>query len=148
MIRAIAVAVLLFVAACKKDEPRGLPKAKAGLAEVEVSGTFDKGTTTPKSVQIVVLDTPCLPVPAGAKVMAHEAAAASGQFFVELFVPQGTNGHICLYGLDENGKVVAAAAWGKNPFVMKGEGEVEAHVTLTLQAVELSEPPKGLTASK
>jgi len=150
MIRPFTLSILLLGVACKKDEPakpRGLPQAKVALAEVEVSGSYQAGTTTPKTVQIAVLDAPCLPVPAGAKVMGHEVAAASGQFFVELFVPQGTAGHICLYGLDEGGKVIAAAAWEKNPFVMKGEGEVEAHVVLTLQPVDATDAPKGLTAS-
>jgi hypothetical protein len=68
------------------------------------------------------------------------------KLFAEYFPPQGSSGHLCAYGFDAEGRVIAVAAYAKNPVSFKGEGEVIfEHVDLTLEA--LSEPtpaPKGL----
>ncbi len=154
MKRALVVLLLCGVWGCKKEpapaappKAPGLPKPRTDQAEVEIGGTFSPGATHPAKVWLAVLDAPCLPVPAEAKVIGR-AVPTNERFFLEIFVPQGTQGYICLYGLDEAGKVIAAAAYEKNPFVMKGEGEVEASMKLELKAVEASEPPKGLAAKK
>ena len=46
------------------------------------------------------------------------------------------------------GKVVAAAQFDHNPFLMKGQGEVEAHLKLTLEAVEPADPPSKLNVKR
>ncbi len=158
MTRALAIAALLSLAGCKKEaaatppkpaEPArpGLPKARDDLAEVEISGDYSPGTTRPKSVHVTVLDVPCLPVQKDATVMGHDVPT-NEHFFLEMFVPQGTKGFICMYGVDEAGKVVAAAEFDQNPFVMKGQGEVEAHLKLTLKAVEPADPPAKLNVNR
>ncbi|MFT3835579.1 MAG: hypothetical protein QM723_01105 [Myxococcaceae bacterium] len=150
-----ALAALLLLVACKKDAPPKpeepakphLPKARADLAEVEISGDYSAGTTKPASVHLTVLDVPCLPVPKDARVMGQDVPTNS-HFFLEIFVPQGTKGFICMYGLDAAGKVIAGAEFEKNPFLMQGQGEVEAHLQLELKAMDPVDPPAGLTVKK
>jgi hypothetical protein len=148
---------VLLLAGCKKEAaapapkpappPRALghlPAPRAEKAEVEVGGTWSPGSTHPKKVYVAVMESPCLPVPAEPKMLAHDIPT-NERFFMEIFVPQGTKGFICLYGLDEMGKVTSAGAWEKNPFLMQGEGEVvPPNVTVTLEPVAPVAPPKGL----
>lgn len=151
---ALAAALLLLVG-CKKDAPPKpaeppkphLPKARDDLAEVEISGDYTKGATTPASVHLTVLDVPCLPVPRDAKVMGQDVPT-NEHFFLEIFVPQGTKGFICMYGLDAAGKVIAEAEFEQNPFLMQGQGEVEAHLKLSLKPLAPADPPAGLTVKK
>lgn len=153
--RLALAAALLLVVACKKDAPPKpaeppkphLPAARNDLAEVEISGDYSAGATKPASVHVTVLDVPCLPVPKDAKVMGQDVPT-NEHFFLEIFVPQGTKGFICMYGLDASGKVIAAAEFEKNPFLMQGQGEVEAHLKLELKAVDPVDAPAGLTVKK
>jgi hypothetical protein len=67
----------------------------------------------------------------------EEPLKAPGDFFAEFFIAQDTRGHVCVYGLDEQGTVVGAASWEKNPLRFFGEGEVVfANIDLTLAPVK------------
>ncbi len=60
----------------------------------------------------------------------------SMSFFLEIFVPQGTVGHICGAAFDENDKLVGFGAYAKNPVTFQGTGEVSiAGVVIPLKAV-------------
>jgi hypothetical protein len=48
----------------------------------------------------------------------------SRNFFIEVFVPQGSTGNICGAALDEKGNIIAFGSFGKNPLTFKGKGEV------------------------
>ncbi len=156
---ALSAVLLLLACSCKKEAPPvppppppvrqlgQLPPPSQKRAEVEVGGTWSPGSTHPAHTWVAILDTPCVPVPAAPKVFGTDVPTRE-RFFLEIFVPQGTKGYICLFGLDDAGKVVAAAGWEKNPFVMQGDGEVRATASMTLEPVAPVEPPKGLLSEK
>jgi hypothetical protein len=148
---------LLLAAGCKKETPAPapaaapkplgkLPEPGPKPAEVEIGGTYSPGSTHPAKVYVALLDAPCLPVPEAPKVIGSDVPTRE-RFFMEIFVPQGAKGYICLYGLDAQGKVTSAAGWEKNPFVMQGSGEVQATVSMTLEPVAPVEPPRGLVSA-
>jgi hypothetical protein len=124
----IAATVVLLLSACpeKKTTPVAVAPAPPQVkkAEVEFTGDWSRNGVTAAKVIFIAQAEPCLPVPAKPTRFGEEQMKSEGHLFAEFFIPQGTAGHACLYGLDEAGKVVAAASYEKNPLTFQGEGEV------------------------
>ena len=130
------VCALFVVAAmsCEKSKtaplPAPVPEAKkvkvdtAGKAEVEFFGNWSEGEVKASKYVFVAQAEPCTPVPEKATRFGEEALTKPGPLFAEFYIPQGTVGHACVYGLDEAGKIVSAANSTQNPMTFKGEGEV------------------------
>ncbi len=45
-------------------------------------------------------------------------------FFIEVFVPQGSTGSVCGAAMDEKGNIISFGAYRKNPLTFRGKGEV------------------------
>lgn len=146
----------MSLTACpKKDEPKRVAAseapavsptgAKSKTAEVEFFGNFSPGKTKVAKSFFVVMEEPCSPVPVEAHLFGKVELTAE-KLFAEFYPPQGSRGHLCAYGLDAAGKVVAYAAFGKNPVTFQGEGEVIVdHIDLTLEPLAEAAPlPKGM----
>lgn len=148
---ACAVAVVLLLSGCpKKDkEARGsdpeAEKPKGKPAEVEFFGWVKPGKVTPARTIFVAQAEPCRPVPHEVHPYGKTELTAE-KLFAEYWPEQGTVGHLCAFGLDEKGQVIAAASYAKNPVTFEGEGEVIFdHVELELKALDVPMPaPKGL----
>lgn len=159
-LRILALAALLAVSSCKKDEappaaPPASPKAAAATppkqppapampAEVELSGTLTAKTKAPRYLIYVSKD----PCSAAKEVTPYGSTnlTAEGGFFLEIFVPQGTVASLCAVALDAGGNVTAVASYEKNPLTLKGEGEILVK-DATLALEDLQAPvaaPKGL----
>lgn len=134
----------LFVLTACPAKPSA-PPAKVKTAEVEFFGTFSRGTTTVARSIFVAMQEPCSPVPAEAHLYG-QVELTEDKIFAEFFPAQGSKGHLCAFGIDADGKVVAFAAFGKNPVTFQGEGEVIVdHIDLKLEP--LAGPaalPKGM----
>lgn len=104
--------------------PKKVKEDTAGKAEVEFFGTWSAGEVKAAKYLFVAQAEPCTPVPEKPTRYGEEQLAAPGPLFSEFYIPQGTVGHACVYGLDEAGKVVSAAGSTQNPMTFKGEGEV------------------------
>ncbi len=48
----------------------------------------------------------------------------STNFFIEIFVPQGSTGNVCGAAMDKEGNIIAFGAYEKNPLTFRGKGEV------------------------
>ncbi len=132
------VCALLVVAAmsCEKSKTAPVPatapvpeakKVKAdtaGKAEVEFFGSWSEGEVKAAKYVFVAQAEPCTPAPEKATRFGEETLTKPGPLFAEFYIPQGTVGHACVYGLDEAGKIVSAANSTQNPMTFKGEGEV------------------------
>ncbi len=69
-------------------------------------------------------------------------------FFLEVFVPQGSTGHVCGAGYDEHDKLVLFGAYSGNPLTFRGEGEVTfSQVSVTLVPVS-NRPGGGKTSGR
>jgi hypothetical protein len=113
------------------------PKEHREKAEVEFIGTWSPGAVKAAKVLFVAQAEPCLPVPEKPTRYGETVLKTPGDFFDEYFIPQDSRGHLCLYGYDEAGQVVGAAAWEKNPLRFLGEGEIVfAGINLTLAEVK------------
>ena len=146
--RTILVALLLVTgAACEKSKapraeiapavtPQKKEKGGDGKAEVEFFGTWSAGEVKAAKVLFVTQSEPCLPVPGTPTRFGEAKLDAPGPLFAEFYIPQGTKGHSCVYGLDESGKVIGAADSSQNPMTFEGEGEVmKAKLEYVLKAV-------------
>lgn len=135
--RTLFFAVLLAVtASCEKSKapaqaepaPAEVKKKEkpdtAGKAEVEFFGNWSTGDVKATSFVFVAQAEACLPVPEKPTRFGEAKLDKPGALFAEFYIPQGTVGHACVYGLDEAGKVVSAANSTQNPMTFKGEGEV------------------------
>lgn len=147
---------VLFSGCPKKEEPKKehaaapvAPNAQGGAAKVKTAECEFFGTLAPGKVKaaktvFVVMKEPCSPLPA--EIHLYGQAEFQEKLFAEFYVPQGSQGHLCIFGLDESGKIVGWAAYAKNPVSMAGEGEVIFdHIDLTLEP--LAAPvaaPKGM----
>lgn len=143
-LRVIAVAALVWVG-CEKSKsaaPSPTPSTPSkkelrasGNAEVEFFGTWAPGEVKAAKVIFVAQREPCAPVPDKPTRLGEEVLKAPGSLFAEFFIPQGTVGHACVYGLDEAGKVVGVASTTGNPMTFEGDGEVvKSNLSFTLQA--------------
>lgn len=113
------------------------PPTHSEKAEVEFFGDWKPGPVKAAKVVFVAQAEPCLPINAAAKRYGDTELTAPGPFSAEYFIPQDSRGHVCLFGYDDAGKVVGAAAWEKNPLRFFGEGEVVfANIALTLAEVK------------
>lgn len=127
--RTLLLAVMLVAAtACEKSKTAPAPakakEDKSGKAEVEFFGTWSAGEVKAARYLFVAQAEPCLPVPEKPTRFGEEKLAKPGPLFAEFYVPQGTKGHACVYGVDEAGQVVSAADSTQNPMTFQGEGEV------------------------
>jgi hypothetical protein len=111
-------------AAQVRSEPGKGGKAAAGQAEVELFGNLDVSRAPGKKVVLFVSKEAC--DSAQLTLLASMTPPNPGppNFFIEFFPLQGDTGHLCAVSLDEQGRVVGAAAHPKNPLTFKGEGEV------------------------
>src|SRR5712664_2062180 len=70
------------------------------------------------------------------------------ELFLEVFVPQGSTGHVCGAGYDEHDKLVLFGAYSGNPLTFRGEGEVTfSQVSVTLVPVS-NRPGGGKTSGR
>lgn len=132
----VAALSLLALLACqeKKAAPAPAPtpppapskaeERKSGKAEVEFFGKWSPGEVKAAKVLFVAQAEPCTPVPEKPTRYGETTLDEPGALFAEFFIPQGTKGHTCVYGLDASGKVVGAATSTQNPMTFEGEGEV------------------------
>lgn len=96
--------------------------AAVAQAEVEILGAItgvpDKSTTV-----VTVSKTECKANDAQLDVYGKSDVMAPASFFIEVFVPQGSIGYLCVYSV-RGEEVVAFGTGDKNPMKMEGHGEV------------------------
>jgi hypothetical protein len=136
--------------AAKKSVDAGVPQTGSeAKAEVEITGTLKAPMRTKKFVAFVAKE-PCDPK-VGAKKSLHTVAIdpnVSMNFFLEVFVPQGSTGHVCGAGYDEHNKLVLFGAYSGNPLTFRGEGEVTfSQVSVTLAPIS-NRPGGGKTSGR
>jgi hypothetical protein len=107
--------------------PRGPPKPPLdeGLAEVEISGTL-KISEKPARLFVFVTRKACDPGLNEKDIVGSVRIDpfVGTNFFIEVFVPQGSKGNVCAAALDEKGRITAFGGYPKNPLTFRGEGEV------------------------
>jgi hypothetical protein len=139
----VLLVLIIAVSGCEKSKttpavveaPKKVKPDTAGKAEVEFFGTWATGEVKAAKYVFVAQAEPCLPVPEKPTRFGEEKLDVPGPLFAELYIPQGTKGHACIYGLDETGKVVSVANSTQNPMTFEGEGEVmKAKLEYVLQA--------------
>ena len=122
--------VFVAVTSCEKSKPASTARQQAkedkaaGKAEVEFFGHWSAGEVKAAKYVFVAQAEPCLPVPEKPTRYGESALEKPGALFAEIYVPQGSKGSACVYGLDEAGKVVSAAGSTQNPLTFQGQGEV------------------------
>lgn len=107
-------------------------------AEVEITGSVESRVQAKKFVVFAAKE-PCDAIrgTTGAWGKVGIDPNVSMSFFLEIFVPQGTVGHICGAAFDEHDKLVGIGAYAKNPVTFEGTGEVSiAQVVIPLKAVK------------
>jgi len=118
----------LFTGASKPTEPP---------AEIEITGSVESQVKAKKFVVFAAKE-PCDAIrgTTGAWGKVGIDPNVSMSFFLEIFVTQGTVGHICGAAFDEHDKLVGIGAYAKNPVTFEGTGEVSiARVVIPLKAV-------------
>ncbi|MFL5318512.1 MAG: hypothetical protein ACJ790_02575 [Myxococcaceae bacterium] len=93
-------------------------------AEVEISGNI-LDAPPDSDLRVFVRSTPCEKTAMPSDVYTSVGVKNSGKsihYETEIFVAQGSVGHVCVYA-SKGGKIVAFAQWPKE-LVMQGEGEV------------------------
>ncbi len=127
----------------------GVESGKPALedrAEVEITGTL-KVATKPAQLFAFVSKSACNPrqIEQGLGSVTIDPNVATN-FFIEIFVPQGSTGHVCGAALDEQGNVIAFGAYPKNPLTFRGKGEVTfSNVVFVLKPLKAPVPrPKKL----
>jgi hypothetical protein len=130
-------AVLVVCASCSK-------KAE-GAAEVEILGTVT-GPVKAARFRAFVTREPCdmnrTAVTALGK--ADLVPETSKTFFIEIFVPQNSTGHLCVLALDGRGQEIGFGAARENPMTFAGKGEVTFRPTVNVEAVSPRAAPAGL----
>jgi hypothetical protein len=91
-------------------------------AEVEILGAIT-GAPDKSTVVVTVSKKECKANDDALDIFGQVLARAPASFFIEVFVPQGSTGYLCVYAL-QGDQVVAFGTGDKNPMVMKGDGEV------------------------
>lgn len=115
--------------------------AQPQTAECEFLGTWSQGSTSAAKYAFVAQTAPCTTTPAAA-TLGTMPLSAPGSFFAEFFVPQGTTGHLCLFGYDASGAIVAVGEPAGNPVRFEGEGEVMfSGLNITVAAVPAAPTP-------
>lgn len=113
-------------------------------AEVEVMGAIT-GLPKDATAYLTVSKRPCAAEDAELDVFGREPTQNPASFFIEVFVPQGSEGWLCVYAIDKGNKLVAFGAGNKNPMKMQGHGEVMFTDTrVELKPVKARAAPKGL----
>ena len=113
-------------------------------AEVEVLGVIT-GIPKDATVYISVSKKACKADDAELEVFGREQSLNPANFFIEVFVPQGSEGFLCVYALNKDNKLVAFGTGDKNPMKMQGHGEVMFPDTkVVLKPMKARAPPKGL----
>ena len=138
----IATLPVLFLAAPAQASEQDRPKSGAAVtraggdsAEVEITGTLKASTRPQKLIAFVSTDR-CDPKKGATDALRSVIidANVSMNFFLEIFVPQGSTGHVCGAGYDKDGKVVLFGAYPGNPLTFRGKGEVTfSQVTVPLE---------------
>jgi hypothetical protein len=132
-----AVPAPAAAAAEKTDASTAL--AGSGDAEVEFFGNFSTGGLADvKESFFVAQAEPCLPLVKEPKIYGSVRQNVD-KLFAEFFIPQGSKGHLCAYGADAKGNVIATATYEKNPVTFQGEGEV-IFSDVNLKLVALPKP--------
>jgi len=107
--------------------PRGPPKPMLdnAMAEVEISGTL-RLSQKPARLFVFVSRKACDPGLNEKDIVGSVRIDpfVGTNFFIEVFVPQGTKGNVCAAALDEKGRIIAFGAYPKNPLTFRGQGEV------------------------
>lgn len=142
----VLVGSLAWAACSKKPPPAPVAPAEV-LAEVEISGLIH--CDVPGAVRVMVfLDKgPCNGgrpefKPIG---LVSEDPAQAQRYFMEVFVPQGSQGFLCGAAFNQEGRLVGWGASDKNPLTFAGKGEVEHHLDVTVKPLHEDLPhPKGL----
>jgi len=136
----------------ERDPPNsdgGSSRGAAGdSAEVEITGTLKAPVRTQKLIAFVGTD-PCDPKKGVRHALRSVAIDpnVSTNFFLEIFVPQGSKGHVCGAGFDKDGKLVLFGAYVGNPLTFRGKGEVTfSQVTIALEPVS-KQPGSGKTGA-
>lgn len=130
----------------KNEEPAARPAEvkpaapAVKTAEVEFFGAVHLGKVTAARTVFVAMKEPCVPVLAQAHIYG-QTQVDSDKLFAEYFAPQGSVAHLCAFGFNDQGEVVAAATYAKNPVTFQGEGEVIfGNVDLTLEPLAAPAP--------
>ncbi len=133
------------------ETPPGAQAAPAKLprddrAEVEITGTL-KVTSKPAKLLAFVSKSACNPKQIDEAIgSVNIDPNVATNFFIEIFVPQGSTGNVCGAALDKDGNVVAFGAYAKNPLTFRGKGEVTfSDVVFALKPLKAPVPgPKKL----
>jgi hypothetical protein len=94
----------------------------AQQAEVEILGAIT-GVPEKSKLVVTVSKKECKPNDAELDLFGQAMSPTPASFFIEVFVPQGATGFLCVYAL-QGDQVVAFGTGDKNPMVMRGHGEV------------------------
>lgn len=154
-LRVLAVCSAVLALGCpKKEQPAAEAKpaptptpaaavkaAPPAQAECEFTGSWSPGTTKAARYAFVAQGGPCRTGAAGAQ-LGSMSLAEPGSFFAEFFVPQGSTGHLCVFGYDPSGAIVAVGEPAGNPVRFEGEGEVMfTNLTVTVAALDPAAQP-------
>jgi len=148
--------LLLCLAGAGQGREQGPPRpdlgvsraADGGSAEVEITGTLKTPMRVQKLIAFVGTG-PCDPKKGSRDALRSVAIDqnVSPNFFLEIFVPQGSRGHVCGAGYDKEGKMVLFGAYAGNPLTFRGKGEVTfSQVTIALEPVS-KQPGSGKTGT-
>jgi hypothetical protein len=134
------MAACLCLVACKEKptidstKPYVYPNAPPPQAEVEYSGQWVSNAVVVKEAKLQIQAEPCASKSEHLKVFESKVIDGPGRLSGEIFVPQKTAVHFCLFGFDAQSKLVAIGNFSKNPIVLEGQGEViVSDVVLSLQ---------------
>jgi hypothetical protein len=128
--------------AASKPPAAAAKPARENLAEVEITGTLKLPANKPAKLIAFVSKRGCNPKQIeGALGSVNIDPNVATNFFIEIFVPQGSKGSVCGAGLDNDGNVVAFGAYSKNPLTFQGKGEVEfSNVVFSLKPLKAPVP--------
>ncbi len=146
----LALAFLVSQSAAAEGTPSAAPKshaqARESRAEVEISGTLQI-SEKPARLFVFVSRQACDPRHVERDMIGSVRIDpfVGSNFFIEVFVPQGSTGNVCGAALDDKGNIVGFGAYPKNPLTFRGEGEVTfGDVVFPLRPLKkpVAAPPK------
>jgi len=111
-------------------------------AEVEIIGKLT-GVPPETDLRVTVAKKPCSASDSGEPFGTERTKnlGTTSPYFIEVFVPQGSTGHVCAWAL-KDGKVLAFGTTPRNPLKMQGTGEV-MFTDLELPLQPVSPPVKA-----